>query len=139
MAKQKSKTRQFIEKRADGLCEYCKSPSRATTEPFVIEHIIATAKGGTNTLDNLAFSCTGCNGHKYSKVTGIDPNTNKEVPLFHPRQQDWKNHFEWNKGATLIVGKTAIGRATVNTLHLNRLPLQILRKAFIAFGIHPPK
>ncbi|MFK7947216.1 MAG: HNH endonuclease [Saprospiraceae bacterium] len=57
MAK-KSKTRQFVEERANYLCEYCKSPSRATTEPFVIEHIIAVAQGGSNELDNLAFSCT---------------------------------------------------------------------------------
>lgn len=139
MAKQKSKTRQFVEERANYLCEYCKSPSHATTEPFVIEHIIAVAQGGMNDLDNLALSCTGCNGHKYSKITGIDPNTNTEVPLFHPRQQDWKDHFEWNNEATLIIGTTAIGRATIDTLLLNRLPLQILRKAFIAFGIHPPK
>jgi hypothetical protein len=138
MAK-KSKTRLFIEKRANGLCEYCKSPSRATTEPFVIEHIIAIAKGVTDAFDNLAFSCTGCNGHKYSKVTGFDAETNQIVPLFHPRQQDWKAHFGWSDDAVLIIGKTTIGRATIDTLLVNRLPLQVLRKAFIAFGIHPPK
>jgi 5-methylcytosine-specific restriction endonuclease McrA len=138
MAK-KSKTRQFVEERANYLCEYCKSSSRATTEPFVIEHIIAVAKGGTNVLDNLAFSCSGCNGDKYSKISGFDIETNQTVPLFHPRQEDWKNHFKWSEDATLIVGKTATGRVTVKILQLNRLPLQILRQAFIVFGIHPPK
>lgn len=138
MAKRKSKIRQFVEERANGLCEYCKSPSQATTEPFSVEHIISKVQKGTDELSNLAFSCTGCNGHKYTKITGIDPMTNEEVPLFHPRKEDWNNHFEWSTDAVFIIGKTAIGRATVSTLQLNRLPLQILRKAFIAFGIHPP-
>jgi hypothetical protein len=39
------------------------------------------------------------------------------VPLFNPRTDIWPDHFEWN-GPT-IVGKTAIGRATIDVLNIN--------------------
>ncbi|NBB21325.1 hypothetical protein GVN20_18310 [Runella sp. CRIBMP] len=38
-----------------------------------------------------------------------------------------------------IMGKTAIGRATIEVLELNRWPLINLRRALIAIGEHPPK
>lgn len=139
MARQKTKLRQTVEKQANGLCEYCQSPSNATTEPFVIEHIVPKSKDGSNELTNLALACTGCNGHKYNKIIGIDPETKKNVILFHPRQQNWKEHFEWSKDSVLIIGKTPVGRATIDTLYLNRKPLQVLRRAFVVFGIHPPQ
>lgn len=64
------------------------------------------------TLDNLALSCQHCNNHKYNKTVGRDPVTTGAVPLFHPREQRWQNHFEWNSDYTLIIGLTPTGRAT---------------------------
>ncbi|WP_394801667.1 HNH endonuclease [Rhodoflexus caldus] len=40
--------------RANGLCEYCKSPAKISLQPFVIEHVIPQSKGGNTTEDNLA-------------------------------------------------------------------------------------
>ena len=44
---------------------------------------------------------------------GIAPVTETEAPLFHPRQQEWAEHFAWSADTTQIVGITATGRATV--------------------------
>lgn len=45
---------------------------RFAIQPFSIEHIIPKSQGGETTLDNLAFSCQGCNNHKYNKIEGYD-------------------------------------------------------------------
>jgi hypothetical protein len=64
--------------------------------------------------------------------------TSRVVPLFNPRRQRWSRHFHWSEDALLIVGRTAAGRATVESLHLNRSGLINLRRALIAIGEHPP-
>lgn len=43
--------------------------------------------------------------------------TNDLVPLFNPRTDPWNEHFEWH-GPTLL-GKTKIGRATIELLQVN--------------------
>jgi len=37
--------------------------------------------------------------------------------LFHPRRQQWRDHFVWD--GIYIIGKTAIGRTTVRVLDMN--------------------
>ena len=37
-----------------------------------------------------------------------------------------------------MVGKTAIGRTTIEALKVNRRPVKNLRRALIAIGEHPP-
>ena len=85
-----------------------------------MEHIIPSSKGGTNALTNLAYSCQGCNGRKYISTESVDPGSGDSVPLYHPRQDHWADHFAWNEDCTLIIGLTPIGRATVEKLQLNR-------------------
>jgi hypothetical protein len=58
-----------------------------------------------------------CNLHKGSNIAGFDPQTSLISQLYHPRKLKWEDHFEW-QGIT-ILGKTAIGRATVDVLCLN--------------------
>lgn len=128
---------QVIEQ-ANNLCEYCKSPANYSPNPFCMEHIIPQSKGGATKSDNLALSCFGCNNHKYNKIEGTDTATGKTVKLFNPRKQKWSNHFTWNNDATIIIGLTATGRATVATLNLNRKRLQNLRKLLFEAGEHPP-
>ena len=50
---------------------------------------------------------------------GIDPVDGNEVRLFHPRKDNWQNHFAWSDDSSQIIGLTAIGRATINTLKMN--------------------
>ncbi len=109
------------------------------TEPFAIEHIIPRSRHGTSEADNLAFSCSGCNGHKYNKMEALDPVDGKVVPLFNPRQDKWQSHFSWSDDYTRIIGLTAVGRATIETLQLNRPGLLNIRSLLYSIGKHPPK
>jgi hypothetical protein len=128
----------FIELRAHGRCEYCQMLHDFSPDTFEIEHIIALIQGGTNELSNLAFSCSGCNNRKSSKIMAIDPLTGLYVALYNPRTDNWKSHFEWQEDFTIVKGITEIGRATVEQLQLNRKGLMNLRKALFVFGVHPP-
>lgn len=125
--------------RAEGLCEYCLSPEKYSNSTYETEHILPVSKGGKTVLINLALSCSGCNKFKSHRIEAIDPGTTKTVPLFNPRKDDWKKHFRWNADFTQVIGLTATGRATTQTLKLNRRSLVNLRKLLHLFGEHPPK
>ena len=131
--------RRTVADRAQGCCEYCRSQARFATQAFSVEHIVPRDKGGATALDNLALSCQGCNGHKYNKTEGRDPVSRQFVPLYHPRQEQWRDHFVRSHDCTLIVGLTPTGRATVEELRLNREGLVNLRRVLYAMGEHPPK
>ncbi len=130
--------RKLVFQKAHGCCEYCKSPADFATQSFATEHIVPTAKGGSNEPDNLALACQGCNSHKSVKTEAKDPLTQLIVPLFHPRQHIWREHFDWDESFTQIVGLTSTGRASVEALHLNRSQLMRLRMALFLLGEHPP-
>ncbi len=130
--------KQAVEKRAGGRCEYCKTLRKYSPQPFIIEHIVPLAKGGSSSLGNLAFSCGGCNGHKYQKTEALDPVTGNMTSLFHPRKDDWFSHFEWDSDFLQIIGLTPTGRATVRALHLNRQELINFREVLKMTGEHPP-
>jgi 5-methylcytosine-specific restriction endonuclease McrA len=130
--------RQLVEERARGCWEYCRSQVRFAMQPFSVEHIEPRSREGPTVLDNLAFSCQGCNNHKYTKTEGFDPVTGQVVPLFHPRRQRWADHFRWSDDCTQVIGTTPIGRATVETMHLNRPGVVNLRRVLFLAGEHPP-
>ncbi|KOR38129.1 MULTISPECIES: HNH endonuclease [Planktothricoides] len=130
--------KQAVIERAKGCCEYCRSQARFATQGFSVEHIQPTSKEGQSTLDNLALACQGCNNHKYNKTEALDPVTGKIFPLFNPREQRWLDHFAWNEDYTLILGLTATGRSTVESLRLNREGLVNLRRILYKMGEHPP-
>ncbi|MBC7773867.1 MAG: HNH endonuclease [Phycisphaerae bacterium] len=131
--------RGIVTQRAYQHCEYCRSPLDFSPESFDIEHIIPLAKGGSNELENLALSCGGCNSRKRDKTVGYDAQTDTIVPLFNPRTDEWNVHFALNEDFSLIESKTAIGRATIATLELNRKGVVNLRKALVHFGVFPPE
>jgi 5-methylcytosine-specific restriction endonuclease McrA len=119
--------RHLVRQRAKHRCEYCQlhqddSPLAA----LHIEHIRPIKHGGTDALNNLCLACIDCNLHKGTNLTGIDPETDEITPLYHPRQDNWDEHFYWN--GIRIAGRTAIGRATLRVLELNgddRLDLRL--------------
>lgn len=133
-----SAVRTVVRERAGHHCEYCQSQDRFSSSPFVVEHIEPKASGGTTVLENLAYACAGCNGHKATKSAAPDPLTGEMVGLFHPRRQLWREHFAWDESATVIEGLTAEGRATVVALQLNRLSLVNMRRVLRRSGDHPP-
>ena len=119
-------------------CEYCVVPSNFSTDYFHYEHIIALALNGPTELENIARSCGICNNNKRDKIEHIDPLTHEIVRLFHPRQDVWTDHFQWSNDDLYIVGLTAIGRATIDLLKLNRTNALNLRKLLKLGGLHPP-
>jgi hypothetical protein len=127
-----------VVERAQGCCEYCCSQARFAMQPFSAKHLLPRSRGGKTTLDNLALACQGCNNHKYTKTEGTDPITGDLVSLYHPRRQQWRDHFAWNEDYTLIIGLTPTGRATAVTLWLNREGRVNLRRHLYAMGAHPP-
>jgi hypothetical protein len=130
--------RREVAERAGHCCEYCRSQARFAMQAFSVEHIEPRIQGGASTVDNLALSCQGCNNHKFTRTTGTDPVTGLPTPLFHPRRHRWRDHFAWNEDCTRIIGVTPIGRATVETLQLNREGLVNLRRVLFQVGEHPP-
>src|SRR5713101_5553306 len=128
-----------VAERAKGCCEYCRCQARFSPDPFSVEHITPRSRGGTSDLSNLALSYQGCNNRKYTSVEAIDPVTGETVPLYHPRQQPWIDHFTWNLDYTLILGLTPTGRATIEKLQLNRAGVINLRRVLRTFGEHPPQ
>ena len=110
--------RRRVRERAELSCEYCRT--RQEDEPFItdqIEHIIAIQHGGGDAEDNLALACSHCNLHKGPNLSGIDPLTDLIEILFHPRRQDWTEHFELHSDA--MIGRTACGRTTIRVLAMN--------------------
>lgn len=130
--------RDAVAVRAGFRCEYCGSPSRYCPDPLSVEHIVPRAHGGGDELSNLAMSCQGCNNHKFTQTEAVDPVTGHVVPLYHPRQHVWTDHFAWSADFTFMLGTTPIGRATVERLRLNRPGVVNLRRLLRSIGRHPP-
>jgi hypothetical protein len=66
----------------------------------------------------------------------MDISTYKIITLFNPRRHKWGRHFRWD--GPRLVGRTAIGRATIATLRIN-LALRVAhRQELIDEGIFPP-
>jgi hypothetical protein len=61
------------------------------------------------------------------------------APLYHPRQRTRTEHFAWNEDYSRVIGLTPTGRATVETLHLNRPGVVNLRRVLFFVGMHPPE
>ncbi|MEZ4299319.1 MAG: HNH endonuclease signature motif containing protein [Polyangiaceae bacterium] len=123
--------------RARDHCEYCRAPAQFATQSFTVEHIEPRGAGGETMLDNLAWACFGCNGHKHTATDGADPASGTRAPLFHPRRDRWPEHFRWSADFTCVEGLTPTGRATIEVLRLNRPGLVNLRRVLAASALHP--
>ncbi|MBA4160182.1 MAG: HNH endonuclease [Gemmatimonadetes bacterium] len=128
-------TRDRVRGRAADRCEYCRLVQQHSELTHHIEHIVARQHGGADDLDNLALACHRCNLHKGPNLTGIDPLTGQIVPLFHPRRDEWQQHFR-ARGAYLE-GLTPSGRATVRLLAMNDPRRLELRSELLAHGERP--
>lgn len=123
--------------RASGCCEYCRVPQELDPIRFEIDHIIARKHRGPTTSNNLALACFTCNNFKGPNISGVDPISGRVVPLFHPREDEWNDHFKWV--SELLVGTTPHGRATVEVLEINLPYRAAFRRELIEEGIFPPE
>lgn len=130
--------RRAVIERASGFCEYCRSNSRFADSPFDVEHIMPESKGGLSDSENLALACHGCNLFKSNKTEFFDAVLGQTVRLFNPRIDVWNRHFVWTSDFAEIVGLTAVGRATIEVLNLNRNGLVNQRRLLYKYGKHPP-
>jgi hypothetical protein len=130
--------RLFIRSRAENCCEYCKSQDKFSPVFFTIDHINPIAAGGSNELENLAYACSLCNRLKWQKVAIFDSISNQSVPIFNPRNDTWLHHFQWSDDYFQLIGISAVGRATISELQLNREKLIRFRKEMFVIGQHPP-
>ena len=69
----------------------------------------------------------------------MDPLSREMVELFNPRHSGWQEHFIWSSDGLRILGLTAVGRATIAALGLNRDRVLNIRAADSAVGRHPPQ
>jgi hypothetical protein len=129
--------RLFVSERAESRCEYCRAPQVVTGVTFHIEHIIPRTRGGEDSRANYALSCITCNAHKADCVTGTDPHTRAELPLFHPRREKWESHFRFVSASLEVRGITPTGRATVARLQMNERKQIESRKLWVELDIYP--
>ncbi|WP_438011552.1 HNH endonuclease signature motif containing protein [Sorangium sp. So ce321] len=125
----------LVIQRAKAVCEYCQLPQPLSSIPFEIDHIIAQKHGGVTVPENLGFACFYCNSYKGPNIAGIDPASGRIVRLYHPRKDRWSKHSRWD--GPLLVGSSAIGRATIAVLAINHPDAVALRASLIEEGVFP--
>jgi hypothetical protein len=130
-----AQVRELVRRRAGQRCEYCRLPEFAVPYlVFHIDHIIAKQHldDVSDDPESLAWACSECNYHKGPNLVSIDPETRQQADLFHPRHDDWDEHFGISEGS--IVGRTPKGRTTARLLNMNSSRLVRLRGELIAQG-----
>jgi hypothetical protein len=70
-------------------------------------------------------------------VNGSDPESEAVVRLFHPREDQWEDHFQVAPENGEIVGRTPIGRATVARLEINSAAQVAARQQWMRLGLFP--
>jgi len=104
---------------------------------MTVDHVIPESKGGLTEFDNLCFSCRRCNEFKGCTLTAKVPLSKRIAPLYHPRRQNWNEHFAWDETGVLITGLTDIGRATIIALNMNDPIIVAARRRWVSVGWHP--
>ena len=129
--------RQQLAKADNGQCVYCQTREENTGQALTVDHIIPVAQNGPTDFGNLCRACRHCNESTREQVARVDPLTGKTVVLYHPRNQDWHEHFMWDQAGIRIHGLTETGRATVVALNMNNQLILFARRRWVnAAGIH---
>lgn len=125
--------KRFVRARSRDRCEYCLIPESVTFTPHWIDHVVAEKHGGATAQENLANSCAFCNQRKGTDLSSIDPATSAIVVLFHPRRDQWADHFRLSGGR--IEPLTPSGRATARLLRFNDPERIIERERLVEAGL----
>jgi len=119
-------------------CAYCLTPEALTVVTFEFEHIVPRSLGGATAFENLCLSCPTCNRYKSDRTFGSGDEQTRMTALFHPHRDSWYKHFSWTEDATELIGLSATGQVTIDTLRMNRPQLIRVRRLWVAMGEHPP-
>ena len=128
--------RRLVIERANDCCEYCGIAQAGQVATFHIDHVIPVVAKGATIAENLALACVSCSLRKGARQEIQDSQTGDRVLFFHPRRENWKEHFYWDD--VEIIGLTSVGRATIEALNLNRVVLLSIRTEEKLLGRHPP-
>jgi HNH endonuclease len=127
----------LVADRAQHRCEYCRAPELIFNIVMEVEHIIPVAKGGSSSDNNLALACRSCNGFKGIRSSYIDSETGQEQRFYHPRQDQWADHFSVNIESGEIFPLTVIGQATIAGLKMNSRAQLVARRFWSQIGLFP--
>lgn len=105
-------------KRANACCEYCLIAISDTYFGGEIDHIRSLKHGGESALENLALACQPCNRYKGSDLGSIPDGTDRIVRFYHPRVDQWHEHFELTKSGK-IQGISETGAITAKIFRFN--------------------
>jgi hypothetical protein len=121
-----------VARRARHICEYCLIREEDSGFSHQIDHIVSLKHGGSSASGNLAYACVPCNRHKGADVASIDRQSGEIIRLFHPRKDQWVDHFRL-KGES----RTDIGAATIRLLRFNAPERIAERSALQELGCYP--
>ncbi len=99
-----------------------------------VEHYLPRSQGGTSNLENLCYACAWCNSYKGDKTSAFDSLTGKNIRIFNPRTQIWREHFQWSQDEIQVIGITDVGRATVEALKMNNPFILPSRRFWVQAG-----
>ena len=122
-------------RRAGYRCEYCLIRQEDTGLMHEVDHIVGRKHGGLSTLDNLAYACAVCNRLKGSDVASVDPDTGEVVRPFHPRRDQWNDHFYLD--AAHVMPRTRPARMTIRVLRLNSVERLAERRLLQELDVYP--
>ena len=128
------KTRKLVAERAGFCCEYCRTHQSDLLLGCQIDHIISLKHGGSNSNQNLAFSCFVCNSFKGSDIGTVHPKS-QFTRFFNPRTDNWQDHFRLL--GSLILSKTKVGEGTLRILQFNARDRVARREHLILMGRYP--
>jgi HNH endonuclease len=129
--------RRIVITRAEGLCEYCLLHEEDTFIGCQIDHVISEKHGGLTQADNLAYACLFCNLHKGSDIATFIPGTQTLVRFFHPRIDQWNQHFLLDADGITLLPLTEIGEATIRMFGFNQEERLLERQALRSVGRYP--
>lgn len=101
---------EIVSARARHACEYCHAPEVVFNLPFEVEHVAPQSRGGETSEENLALSYRSCNLYKADAVSAFDESMQREVRLFNPRRDIWREHFSIIDETGEVEGLTETGR-----------------------------
>ena len=101
--------------------------------PLTVDHVDPDRRRpDADDADNPAAARHPCNRLTWHRTADEDPATGASARLFNPRVDAWDQHFAWKPRYATILGRSAIGRATVKQLKLNRTDRKRQRRLLLA-------